>query len=175
MSKTVNATLVLLRDNSGRICLAPKKEHIHKGNEELKGSNMKWNGYGGKQKNGRTVLQTAIDELWEESTVIGKEEDLELVAKINGFWPKNRTINPDMIFYIFFLAVFEGEPKEGIEMGVPQFFYPDDVPYHNMMSGDKLFLPKIIRGRKLVGSVYHRPHEDGGPYFEEEPGISPTL
>lgn len=175
MSNTYPATLVLLKDERGRICLAPRKKNIHKAGQELKDSNKKWNGYGGKQEPNETILETAIRELKDESGVVGLQDDLELIARISFFWTKKETSTPDMIVYIFFLSIFSGEPKEGVEMGEPQFFFPDEIPYHEMIPADKLFFMKLLAGRKLVGSVYHRLPEEGGPIFEEEPGVYPTL
>ena len=176
MNKTFSATVVFLKDGIGRICLAPKKEDIHKAGEVLVGSRQKWNGYGGKQESGETILQTAIRELKDESGVCGKEKDLELIARISFFWPGNETIAPDMVVYFFFLSIFEGEPKEGErEMGTPQFFFPHEIPYHEMMPADKLFLPKLLAGEKIVWDVYLGKKVDGGNVCFKDNGTLPTL
>lgn len=176
MSNTEHATLVLLRDKIGRICLAPKKENIHKKGQELHGSSKKWNGYGGKQEPGETILETAIRELFDESGVQANKEDLNYVAKLGFFWPGNETSAPDMLVYVFFLSIFAGEPKEGArEMGTPQFFCPNEIPYHDMMPADKLFLPKIISGEKLVWDVYFGKTTPSGSVYFEDKGILPAL
>jgi 8-oxo-dGTP diphosphatase len=174
MKKTFSATVVLLQDDAGRVCLSPKKGNIHKGGQELENS-QKWNGYGGKQEPGETILETAIRELEQESGVVGKEEDLELVARISFFWPGNETSEPDMVVYFFFLSSFKGMPKEGREMGVPVFFMPHEIPYHEMMPADRLFIPNLLAGEKLVWHVYlGKTTQDGNVYFEDKK-ISPAL
>lgn len=168
MNKSTIATVVLLKDSNGRICLAPKKNKIHKNGEVLENSGKKWNGYGGKQLHGETVLETAIRELKDESGVQGEKEDLELMAKICFFWPGNETKESDMIVYFFFLSVFKGEPKEGEEMGMPKFFFPDDIPLFEMMPADRLFFPKILNDEKIVWNVYFGEKDnDGNPRCED--------
>ncbi|OIO30709.1 hypothetical protein AUJ77_02785 [Candidatus Nomurabacteria bacterium CG1_02_43_90] len=93
MNKTVLATVVFLQDKKGRFCLAPKKQNVHKEGAELKDT-KKWNGYGGKQNQGETILETAIRELKDESGVVGKQEDLDLVARISFFGQETKVVNP---------------------------------------------------------------------------------
>ena len=174
MNKTVLATVVFLKDEEGRFCLAPKKQNIHKEGSELEDT-KKWNGYGGKQNQGEAILETAVRELRDESGVVGKQEDLDLVARVSFFWPGNESSEPDMIVYFFILAIFEGVPKEGSEMGKPVFFFPAEIPYDEMMPADKLFLPKIFGGEKLTWRVHlRRKTPDGSICFEDEK-VEPTC
>gem|GEM_PF-3862797 len=154
----------------GRICLAPRKEKIHNAKNVLPNSNKKLNGYGGKQEFGETITETALRELQQESTVIGAEKDLELVARINFFWSGNMSTTPDMRVYVFFLEKYEGTPRESErEMGVPQFYVPEEIPYDMMMPADKLFLPKLLAGEKLTWDVYlGKTTEEGNIYFEDK-------
>lgn len=165
MRITERATVVFLKRPDGRYCVAPKKGNIHKAKgEELKGSAEKLNGYGGKQEPGETILQTAINELFQESTVVAKEEDLELVAEINFFWPGNNTPQPDMVVYFFLLSVYEGEPQETTEMGPPQWLFPSEVDYDLLNKADKYFVPKLFAGEKIVYDIFHgKTREDGTP------------
>lgn len=175
MNKTVAATVVLLLDDKGRVCLAPKKQNIHKQGQELEHSRKKWNGYGGKQEPGETILATAIRELTQESGVLAKEEDLELVGIVGFSWPGNETDEPDMLVYFFLLSTYNGLPSEGDEMGAPCFFHPHEVPYDDMMPADAKFLPKLLTGEKLVWHVHlGKMNPDGGIYFEDKK-IEPTL
>lgn len=176
MHKTVNATVVLLRDCAGRVCLAPKKQNIHKADKELVGSRKKFNGYGGKQELNEHILATAIRELEQESSVRGKEADLELAAQISFFWPGNETLEPDMLVHFFFLAKYEGTPQEGTEMGEPQFFLPEEIPYHEMMPADGFFFPKILSGEKIVCDIFHRKDGNGRDTYDfNMKNTMPTL
>lgn len=175
MNKKTLATVVLLMDDEGKVCLAPKKQNIHKEGKELKHSRLTRNGYGGKQDPGETILQTAIRELKQESGVAAQEKDLVLVADISFFWPGNETDEPDMIVYFFTLSKYAGAPQEGTEMGIPEFFLPNEVPYEEMMPADRLFFPRILSGEKIVWHVHlGRKTEDGNIFFEDK-GIIPTL
>lgn len=175
MHTTAFATLVFLRDASGRVCLALKKDPIHKEGSELEQSKEKWNGYGGKKEAGETILQTAIRELREESKVIGKEEDLELVAEMNFFWPRSQSLNSDMVVWIFFLSKFEGQPQEGKEMCTPTFFEHHEIPYSKMNLADGVFIPRLLQGEKLVWDVHFgKKNADGSVYYEDK-GRAPAL
>ena len=165
MQKTVHATVVLLRDGAGRVCLAPKKLNIHKQGKELEGSRKKLNGYGGKQEPDESILQTAIRELEQESSVRGNEADLELAAQISFFWPGNETTEPDMLVHFFFLSRYEGEPKEGSEMGEPCFYLPEEIPYKDMMVADVFFFPKILNGERIVCDIHHMKLAGGGDTY----------
>ena len=176
MHNTFSATLIFLKDGDGRICLAPKKENIHKDGQELANSRLKWNGYGGKQEAGETIQETAVRELQQESGVICSEDDLDLVARINFFWPRNETPIPDMEVFVFFCVKFDGVPQEGErEMGAPYFFTPNEIPYDQMMPADKLFLPRLLAGEKLTWDVYlGKTSNNGNIYFEDKQTL-PTL
>jgi 8-oxo-dGTP diphosphatase len=176
MRITERATVVYLKRPDGCFCLAPKKGNIHKAKgEELKGTADKLNGYGGKQKFAQTILQTAISELFEESSVRAGERDLELVGRINFFWPDNDTTQPDMIVDFFFISVYQGEPRETVEMGPPEWFLPENFPYDRMNKADKYFLPSIFKGEKKVLDIFHgKTREDGTPLIVDKE-IAPTL
>lgn len=162
-----NATVVYLKDEDGKICLAPKKQNIHKVGKVLQNS-QRWNGYGGKQELNETILETAVRELWQESRVRGRTEDLELVAHIHFFWPGNESPLPDMVVYFFYLSKFEGVPQEGIEMGIPQFFTEGEISELELMPADKLFLPVLLRGEKITWNVYlGKTMEDISVYVED--------
>lgn len=175
MGTTEFATLVFLRDASGRVCLALKKDPIHKEGAELEQSKGKWNGYGGKMKTGETILQAAIRELWEESKVIAQQEDLELVAEMSFFWPGRLSPDPDMVVWIFFLSKFEGQPQKGKEMRTPTFFEHHEIPYSKMNLADGIFIPRLLQGEKLVWDVHFgKKNADGSVYYEDK-GRAPAL
>lgn len=166
-NEILNATVVYLRDKNGKICLAPKKQNIHKEGKVLQNS-QKWNGYGGKQERGETILQTAVRELWQESGVHAEKEDLNLVACMNFFWPGNESTHSDMVVYFFLLSKFKGVPREGVEMGAPQFFTEDEICMLELMPADKIFLPLLLKGEKITWNVYlGKTNQDGSIYFED--------
>jgi ADP-ribose pyrophosphatase YjhB (NUDIX family) len=146
----------LLRGN--KICLARKKQEIHTaGGLSLDNSAQTWNGYGGKvEKSDKSIRHTAVRELFDESGVKALTQNLIPTGKISFFWLGNDSDTPNMIVYFFLLYVFEGEPKETNEMGAPIFFTQDIIPYHEMMSADKVFLPKMLSGEKIIADISFR-------------------
>ena len=164
MSTTAIATLIYLRDSQGRVCLARKNGNIHKGGQELKGSKERWNGYGGKEEHeDLSIRGTALRELHEESGVEALEEDLDLVGHISFFWPDNTSLDPDMVVWCFFLSKFVGQPRDvGGGMGEPVFFIHEEIPYHEMLPADRLFLPRFIAGEKLTWDIYLGERDEHG-------------
>ena len=59
-----------------------------------------------------------------------------------------------MEVWFYFLDIWEGSPYEGSEMGIPQFFTPDTVPYEDMMPGDKVVILNMIAGEFMKGKLF---------------------
>lgn len=155
MAIPTQATVVFLRDTEGSICLAQKKKPIHHDAGEITYSLDTWNGYGGKrEEEDESIEDTAIRELEQESDVFAEKGNLIPAGHVYFFWPHNETEDADMEVHFYFLDVWTGEPKEGNEMGVPQFFSPETVPYDYMMPGDKVLIPRMSKGEYVEGSLY---------------------
>lgn len=150
------ATVVFLKNNEGRFCLARKKKAIHHEDGEISYGLGTYNGYGGKKDEGDVSIEdTAVRETDEEAGIRSKKEDLKYCGKIFFFWPNNEDkIVADMEVYFYFLEKWEGEPREGNEMGNPEFFDAENIPYDEMMNGDKLFLPKMFNGEIVEGNLF---------------------
>ena len=152
--ETTIATVVYLITNDS-ICLAQKKQSIHTKSKELKKSKMTWNGYGGKrEKEDVSVRDTAVRELFEESTVVTYPENLVPAGKLNFFWEGNKTKIADMEVYFFFCGTWQGTPVETDAMGAPHFFEIGAIPYDDMMENDRNFLPKMLNNEKVVADVF---------------------
>lgn len=109
----------------------------------------KWNGPGGK-------VDMEIGELPEECVVReAKEEvgldvqEVELVGTFDFIFPHDRT--KDFYCYLYTSETFTGEATESEEMR-PQWFKVSEIPYDRMWDDDKIWLPLILQGKKLVGS-----------------------
>lgn len=141
------ATVVFLKDEEERVCLARKKQPIHNETGEISYSLGMWNGYGGKREQGDAHIEdTAIRELFDESSVSVEKEDLVYLGKSLFCLSKNEDVIPFMEVFFYEVSVYEGAPKEGGEMGAPQFFTTEEIPYHEMMPADKALLPKMFAG-----------------------------
>lgn len=156
MKTSTLATVVFLKDKEGKICLARKKKTIHDEHGEISYSLGTYNGYGGKKdKDDITIEDAATREVDEEAGIKSKKEDLKYCGKIFFFWPNNKDkIVADMEVLFYVLEKYEGNPKEGNEMGEPQFFEVKNIPYNEMMNGDKLFLPKMLNGEIVEGNLF---------------------
>lgn len=149
---TTQATVVLLRDRDGRICLARKKQAIHHEGGTIEYSLGMYNGYGGKMENDdATIFHAAIRELYDEAGVTATLQDLVLAARVYFYVKKEDILVPFMNVSFFFLDTWNGDPKEGDEMGTPTFFAAHEIPYHEMMPADKPLIEGMLRG---VSGVY---------------------
>ena len=165
--KTEIATVVYLMKGD-MVCLAKKKQHIHtKDGKELGKSKLTWNGYGGKSEEfDNSIRDTAIRELFDESGVKAITQNLIPAGKIGFFWPSNDSNISNMEVYFFFLKEFENEPKETLEMDEPKFFTQSEILFNEMMPADKIFLPKMLEGEKVVADIFlGKKDEDGNPVF----------
>lgn len=107
----------------------------------------KWNGVGGKidlEKGDKNVTDAAIRETEEEIGV--KIKELEKVAVLNFYFPYNRTW--EQTVHVFLAQNWEREPVESEEMA-PRWFKIQEIPYGKMWDDDKVWLPKILEGKKL--------------------------
>lgn len=107
----------------------------------------KWNGVGGKidfEKGDKNVIDAAIRETEEEIGVQVKE--LEKVAVLNFAFIYNKDWNQTV--HVFLAQNWEKEPVESEEMS-PRWFKIHEIPYDKMWDGDKVWMPKILEGKKL--------------------------
>ncbi len=102
----------------------------------------KWNGVGGKvQEEG--VEEAAIREAREE---IGVEIKALQKVGLLDFIPMN------LRCHVFLVDDWEGEPAESEEMQ-PKWFAYDEIPYGEMWDDDKVWLPMVLEGKKIQGSL----------------------
>lgn len=122
-----------------QICLAMKKRGWGAGF---------WNGVGGKIK-GAEELETAVRREAEEEINV-KIQHLEQVAEIDFIDP-----NITGKCYVFLCEKWDGDPRESDEMK-PQWFPANQMPFDNMWSADKLWLPRVLEGKKIRASFIYK-------------------
>ncbi len=128
-------TLCLIYEN-GKILLGLKKRGFGEG---------RWNGFGGKLNINETIEEAAIRELKEESGIIANELEKKGIIKFEF----QEDID-DLEVHIFHVTNFEGEPVESEEMK-PQWFEKREIPYEEMWSDDKHWMPLFLEGKKFKG------------------------
>ncbi|HVY67747.1 MAG TPA: 8-oxo-dGTP diphosphatase [Patescibacteria group bacterium] len=131
---------LLLRD--GQVLLGLKKRGFGSG---------KWNGFGGKAKDGEDVMTAAIRELQEEISVMVRPEHLLKAAVFKFYYPSQPESNQKVT--VFLARQWQGEPAESEEMR-PAWFAFAAIPYPQMWPDDKHWLPQVLAGKKLTGEFY---------------------
>jgi 8-oxo-dGTP pyrophosphatase MutT (NUDIX family) len=142
------ATLCLLV-KSDQILLAMKKRGFGVG---------KWNGVGGKldfEKGDKNILDAATRETKEEIGVDIKNP--EKVGLVHFLFPYKPEWNQDV--HLFLVKEWEGEPIESEEMN-PKWFDLKDIPYDQMWSDDKYWLPTILGGNKFEANFVFKEGEE---------------
>ena len=121
----------------------------------------KWNGFGGKIEPGETMRQCACRELFEECGLIMAPEKLIIAADLYFHQPSDPEWSHGGIVY--FARGWEGSPHLSDEME-PRWFRVEDFPYEDMWMADKVWLPMILSGKRIRGTIYFA--EDGETVFD---------
>lgn len=110
----------------------------------------KLNGYGGKvEVESETILEGVCREVKEEAGIDVKVSENDACAKLD-FW-----MAEDLVFvcYVFLVHQWSNEPIETDEMQ-PHWFPISELPLAQMWIDDPYWLPQVLQGEKLSGSVY---------------------
>ncbi len=142
MIKEATLCLLIRENQDGKeLLLAMKKRGFGTG---------KWNGVGGKldsRKGDKNIIEAAIRETEEEIGV--KIKKLEKVAVLNFRFPYIPEEKEwDQNVHVFLAREWEGTPLETEEMR-PEWFNEKEIPFDRMWDDDKLWLPEILKGKKL--------------------------
>lgn len=133
--KRVETTLLLLREGN-RILLATKKRGFGEG---------KFNGIGGKLKDGESPEEAMIRESKEEIDVLPTKYEKMAVLDFIEYYKGEKE---NVIMHLYVATEWDGEPKESEEM-CPMWFDVEDIPYDRMFVDDSYWLPFVLKGKKF--------------------------
>ena len=131
-------TLCVIYDGS-RVLLGMKKRGFGEG---------RWNGYGGKVKEGETIEQALYREIREELGV--NTTGIRKRGVINFSFEDKPDLLPEV--HLFSSDGLDGKPIETEEMR-HQWFSHSEIPYDQMWPADKYWIPLILKGKNVTGSV----------------------
>ena len=109
----------------------------------------KWNGPGGKMRDGESPEQCVGREVEEET-------DLTLIepivcGRVTFFF--GRSDEPDWAVHVFSASRFSGEPRPSAE-GELRWFAEDQIPYDQMWADDRYWLPPLLSGQVFEGTFW---------------------
>jgi hypothetical protein len=58
---------------------------------------------------------------------------------------------------VYLLSRFKGRATKSPEMGEPERFPIDKLPYERMLLADRIWVPCIMRGEKIVAKFWYGP------------------
>ncbi|MDP3764430.1 MAG: 8-oxo-dGTP diphosphatase [bacterium] len=129
------------------LCVPYKNQQVLLGMKKRGFGAGRWNGFGGKVKEGETIEVAAQREMQEESgIVVGALEKVGIMDfEFEG--------NPETLeVHIFCVKDFSGEMVESDEMK-PEWFNINKIPFESMWPADKLWFPIFLEGKKFKGHV----------------------
>ena len=142
--KEVVIFLLKKEDNVTKVLLGLKAKKLGDG---------KRNGYGGGIKKNESLREAALRELKQELGVEAESSDLNEQGFLDilirtGIWKTERHL-----LHIFTLSNWRNEFTEGNgELTDPQWFNIDQLPT-NLIDSDRAWLPYILHGHKVQGSI----------------------
>lgn len=148
------------------LCIIHQHPKILLGMKKRGHGEGKWNGFGGKVEKGETIEQGAIREMKEESGIkISKMNKLGILefAYQDG--------SGNMEVHIFYVKEFKGSPAETEEMK-PKWFHIDEIPYNQMWSDDKYWLPMFLDEKSFKGKFIFNKFNEIVDYYIDENNIN---
>lgn len=136
------------------LCMVIKDNQILLGMKKRGFGVGRWNGFGGKVEEPETIEQGAHRELEEEIGI--KALDMQKVGILDFSFENDPKV---LEVHIFKVLNFTGEPVESEEMK-PEWFSFDNIPFDQMWSDDKYWLPYLLENKLFKGAfLFDRPSD----------------
>ena len=128
------------------ICFLFKDDQVLLGMKKRGFGVGKWNGFGGKLKEGEDIKTSMARELREEAGVNVLIEDLKEAGTLKFRFENNS--DWDNYCHIFIATNWVGDPSESEEM-LPRWYTITELPFDSMWVDDSHWLPLVLAGKKI--------------------------
>ena len=146
------------------LCIVQKGDKVLLGMKKRGFGQGKWNGFGGKLKEGEGLVDAMKREVQEEAGISLQEFEEQGVLEFEFLG------NPEILeMHIFKALEFEGEPKETEEMQ-PRWFSIREIPFDFMWPDDKYWFPLFLEGKRFKGKFLFKDFNTIEKYTLEEEG-----
>jgi len=105
----------------------------------------KYNGIGGKIEKDETPEDAMIRETQEEILVTPTNYEQVGIIEFDEYYKAKKE---NVVFYLYMVYDWKGEPQETEEMN-PSWFNINEIPYDKMFPDDKYWLPLVLEGKKI--------------------------
>ncbi len=150
MEKTLLSASLIFPTTDTHVALALKKQKIGAGF---------LNGVGGGIEPGEDALACAVREAREEWSVVFDPATLNKVAVVDFH---NRKSDGEVFtcrIHVFLGGAWEGEAVESDEMGLPQWFSKNNMPFERMMLADRDWFPHVLEGKYIYAQAWYGPKQ----------------
>ena len=138
------------------VCFLKKEGKILLGKKTKKIGVGKWNGCGGKQEEKDYDLEdTAVRETGEEINVHIEKESLKKVAVMNYHNEQQDGTFKHAQVHFYIVSSWHGDPTDTDEIENLTWFDDSNLPFDDMLPSDRLLLPLILKGKFVLGDVWH--------------------
>jgi 8-oxo-dGTP diphosphatase len=128
------------------ICFLMKDGQVLLGMKKRGFGSGKWNGFGGKLKEGEDPRDAMVREIKEEIGISVLPDRLREMGTLEFKFQNNP--DWDNFCTIFTLAEWSGEPSESEEVR-PQWYPIDKLPFDAMWVDDPHWVPLVLAGKKI--------------------------
>jgi len=131
------------------LCLVVGKDKILLGMKKRGFGSGKWNGFGGKVKDGESLEEAAVRELREEVGL--RAESIRKVCELTFEFPHVPKVRRwDQLVHVFLVEEWSGQVRESREMR-PEWFSFSEIPFQSMWQDDSHWLPLVLKGKNVKG------------------------
>ncbi|MDB5224659.1 MAG: hypothetical protein JWO43_281 [Candidatus Adlerbacteria bacterium] len=114
------------------------------------------NGAGGKIDPGYTELSCLKKEIFDEWGVTIRAGTAQKMGVVDFYNEQEDGSSLDVRVHVYTISEWHGEPKESDEMGAPVPYHLNQVPYDQMMIGDRPWVQWVLFGKRVRAVVRYK-------------------